>query len=91
MSGKPGSGALDLEQQALALALLRGGMSQKAVAAQFGVTKNVIAGIYARSNEGPAPATTLHERCDALAARMERVLAETRGVGVIRELPRKAH
>ena len=48
MSGKPGSGALDLEQQALALALMRGGMKQHEVAAQFGVTKNVVAGVWAR-------------------------------------------
>ncbi len=89
MSGILGSGTLDLERRALALALLRGGMKQKAVAAQLGVSKNTIAGIWARSGD-PMPfaslaPTTLSDRCDALVARMELVLAETRGVGVIRE------
>lgn len=76
---KRGSGQLTLDQQAEALALLRGGIQQAAVALRFGVTKNVIAGLWSRQGE-PASThepTTLYERCDALKVRMDHVLKDT--------------
>ena len=75
-----GCGSLNLTQQADAVALLRGGMKQHQVAARFGVTKNTIAGVWARAGEGVPVGgriPTLFDRCDALAAKMDRVLAET--------------
>jgi transposase-like protein len=70
--------------------MLESGMSQKAVAKAFGVTKNTIAGIWARhGSPSPSPKrpqpTTLFQRCDALEARMRAVLDATEGVGRITE------
>ncbi len=79
-----GWGVLTAAQQDHAIEMLRGGMTQQAVANQIGVTKNTIAGIWRREGNpvhmpkfGPS---TLFERCDARHARMDAVLAETLGV-----------
>jgi hypothetical protein len=86
-----GSGALSIEQQARAMEMLGSGMSQKTVAAAFGVTKNTVAGIWARHGSPSAdpkrpPPTTLFQRCDALEARMRAVLDATEGIGRITEV-----
>ncbi len=85
--GPRGWGTLSAAQQDQALTMMRSGMSQQATADQIGVTKNVIAGIWKRWGDpvrmpefGPS---TLFERCDALHAQMDAVLAETLGVGRI--------
>jgi hypothetical protein len=66
------------------LALLDTGMTQGAVADRLGITKNTVAGIRSRAGlcvpAGP-PASTMAQRLDALHARMDAILAETRGVG----------
>jgi transposase-like protein len=85
-----GSGALSIEQRGRVLEMLESGMTQKAVAAAFGVTKNTVAGIWARhGSPSPSPKhpqpTTLVQRCDALEARMRAVLDATEGVGRIAE------
>ena len=80
-----GYGKLNITQQGKALALLRSGVTQQAVAEQLGVSKNTIAGLWARRGEPvhrPDP-TTLFERCDALHRKLDAVLAETVGVGRI--------
>jgi hypothetical protein len=83
-------GALTVAQQDAAIDMLLSGLSQTGVAAHFGVTKNTIAGVWARSGNGqangPVP-TTLIERCDALHVRMDAVLAETLGVGRVPTAP----
>lgn len=83
MSWNRGSGALDLDQRRTALAMLRDGMSQQAVADDMGVTKNTVAGLWARQGDGVARVepTTLFERCATLHDRLDAVLAETRGIG----------
>ena len=86
-----GSGALSVEQQEEALTLLYGGLSQRQAGAHFGVSKNVIAGIWARSgntSDGRAP-TTVFDRLSALHTRMDAVLAVTVGVGRIKEPEQK--
>jgi hypothetical protein len=88
-----GSGALHPVEQEIALDMLRAGTSQRVVAEAFGVTKNTIAGIWARHGEPqiigtyPEP-TTLPQRLDALNAKLDRVLAETRGVGILAPEPK---
>jgi transcriptional regulator with XRE-family HTH domain len=82
---------LGVEDQHRVLDMLRGGMTQAAVADRFGVTKNTIAGLWSRhgepiKNENIAP-TTLDERLDALNAKLDRVLAETRGIGILAPVP----
>jgi transcriptional regulator len=85
-----GNGALSVEQQGRVLEMLESGISQKAVADAFGVTKNTVAGIWHRHGspgidpKRPQP-TTLFQRCDALEARMRAVLDATEGVGRITE------
>ena len=71
--------------------MLQSGEPQKAVAQAFGVTKNVIAGVWARHGEPGTrrEPTTLHNRLDALHAQLNRVLAETAGVGRIAEPERE--
>lgn len=87
-----GYGALTVEQMVSAIGMLRAGLSQSAVGAHFGVTKNTIAGIWrCRGNgeaRGPEP-TTMSDRLDALHARMDAVLAVTLGVGRVPEPPRE--
>jgi transposase-like protein len=83
-----GNGALSIEQQGRVMEMLESGVSQKAVAAVFGVTKNTVAGIWHRHGSPSAdpkrpPPTTLFQRCDALEARMRAVLKATEGVGRI--------
>ena len=82
-----GFGVLSAEQQDEALGMIAGGARQTEVAKRFGVTKNVIAGLWSRHGD-PTPLSepsTLEERCAALHARMDAVLAETMGVGKIVE------
>ena len=91
-SNPRGSGALSVDQQDEAIALIAGGLSQKQVATRYGVTKNVIASLWYRLGDPqprPSDATTMFERLDALHARMNAVLAETIGVGRIKEPEQK--
>jgi transcriptional regulator with XRE-family HTH domain len=86
-----GFGALDIPEQQDALAMLRGGMTQKQVARRYGVSKNVIAGLWQRQGDPhaiPVP-TTLYQRCAALRARLDAVLAETVGIGIVPNEPPK--
>ncbi len=86
-----GSGALSVERQVAALALLFGGVSQAEIARQFGVTKNTIAGIWRRYGEGrsrdPEP-TTLFARCERLNAACDAVLRATAGIGRVPNEPK---
>lgn len=76
--------------------MLRAGMRNRDIVAALGVTKNVIAGIALReglsgeSNHIVEEPSTLFERCARLHDRMDRVLAETMGVGRIPNEPAKA-
>lgn len=76
-----GIGAFTVEQQAEVIDTLKSGLSQKQVAEHFGVSKNVVAGIWARFGDPGArrEPTTLGQRLDALHTKMDRVLAETLG------------
>ncbi len=75
------------------LALLDGGMSQREAANRLGVTKNTVAGIWARSGRGVNrmgfAKTTMRERLDALHTKLDAVLAATRGIGRVPNEPRK--
>lgn len=86
-----GTGALDIARQQDALAMLRRGLTQQQVATALHVSKNVIAGLWQR-NGGNMPRvqdkTTMADRLDALHARLDRVLAETRGVGIMPNEPK---
>jgi hypothetical protein len=76
------------------LALLDAGMTQQAAADHLGVTKNIIAGVWARAGLGSPHVeakTTMAERLDALHAQMDAVLAETMGVGRLPNEPPKKH
>ncbi len=74
--------ALSKEEVARALGMIRSGASQADVARTFGVTKNVIGGLWHRHGEPvESPPSTVYDRCGALEARMEAVLRETLGVG----------
>ena len=89
MSGKLGLKTLSVEQQNRVLEMLRSGETQDAVANRLGVTKNTIAGVWHRRGEpvhqsGIEP-TTLYDRCDAMHAKLDAVLAATMGVGRIPE------
>jgi hypothetical protein len=82
---------LGIEDQQKVLDMLRAGTPQRLVAEAFGVTKNTIVGLWHRHGEpgkieSLAP-TTLDERLDALNANLDRVLAETRGVGILAPVP----
>ena len=83
-----GDGALSVDRQEEVIQMLQSGAPQKAVAQAFGVTKNVIAGVWARHGERREP-TTLHNRLDALHDQLDRVIAETAGVGRITEPERE--
>ncbi len=86
-----GFGALSIEQQQAVLALLRSGMSQAQVARYHGVSKNVIAGLWARQGDGAArkEPTTLYTRCAALHEALDAVLAQTLCVPRIPNEPRR--
>jgi hypothetical protein len=86
-----GCGVLHPVEQEIALDMLRAGTSQRLVAEAFGVTRNTIVGLWHRhgepiKNENIAP-RTLYERLDALNAKLDRVLAKTRGVGILAPVP----
>jgi DNA-binding transcriptional regulator LsrR (DeoR family) len=87
---KRGYGALDISKQQDALAMLRDGMTQQAVADRYGVSKNAIAGLWARQGEGVVreEPTTLYTRCAALHARLDAVLAVTVGIGIVPNEPK---
>ena len=82
-----GSGALTVEQQTRVIEMLKSGSGQREVAQHFEVSKNVVAGVWARhGNPGTRrEPTTLGQRLDALHEKLDRVLAETRGIGRIPE------
>lgn len=77
-------GALAVEHRAEAEALYAAGVPAKAVGERFGVSRCVILGIAHRQGwisgalprYRPAPRRTLHDRLDALHARMDALLAE---------------
>ncbi len=74
---------LNAEQQELAVDMMLSGATRAAVAAHFCVTKNTITGIWSRRGMCELrfldhEPTTLGERCDALNAVLDAVLAETR-------------
>ena len=79
--GVRGSGLLGVDEQELALDLIRSGKSRAHVARAFGVTKNVMSGLWARHGNPVAKntrePTTLRQRLDAIHARMDAVLAAT--------------
>ncbi len=85
-----GKGKLGIAEQHHAIAMVKAGLSQKAVAAHYGVTKNTIAGIWSRHGSPEykprgADPTTLWTRCDAMHAQLDAVLAANAGVGRIVE------
>ncbi len=86
-----GFGALSIEQQQAALALLRSGMSQAQVARYHGVSKNVISGLWARQGDPVElrEPTTLYTRCAALHEALDAVLAKTLCVPRIPNEPRR--
>jgi hypothetical protein len=67
------------ERRTAILDLLGDGEIQSVVAERFGVSKNVVAGIW--RDYGGVSKTTLYTRCDALNRQLDAVLAETRGIG----------
>ena len=87
-----GLGQLSVAQQQAALGMLRDGMSQQRVADGFGVTKNTVAGLWHRQGEPEVlyEPSTLFERCDALHARLDAVLAKTAVGGKLTEEDVKA-
>jgi transcriptional regulator with XRE-family HTH domain len=89
-NGARGSGALNLAEEARALDMVRAGWTQQRVAAEFGVTKNTIAGLWNRHGKPVelVEPLTLHERLDALHARLDRVLDQTLGVGILAPEPK---
>lgn len=66
--------------------LLAAGISMSQVGARFGVSKSVIKGVASRRGWETSPPTheapirTTADRLDALHARLDAVLAETRGI-----------
>jgi hypothetical protein len=79
-----GFGRLSVADQDRAVEMLRAGLSQREVAVEFGVTKNVMVGIWSRyGNPVAREERTLFERVDRLHAAMDEVLAESVGVGRI--------
>jgi hypothetical protein len=67
--------------------MLKAGAPQKQVATHYRVTKNTVAGVWYRHGSPGTrrEPTTLHTRLDALHAKLDRVLAETLGVGICRD------
>jgi hypothetical protein len=71
------------------LDLLDQGLTQTEVGLRLGLTKNAVAGIWARHGDPlPRESTTIYERCDALNQRLDAVLAETRGIGRVPNAPK---
>lgn len=86
-----GIGALSVKQQEEVIDMLRSGAGQKEIAELFGVSKNVIVGVWARHGEPQhrREPTSIGQRLDALHAQLDRVLAETRDVGRMPEPERE--
>jgi transposase len=82
-----GCGALNAEQQARVLRLLKSGASQADVARIFGVSKNTVAGVSRRYGKHvpQREATTLGDRLAVLHSELDRVLSETVGIGKLME------
>ena len=77
------------------LALLDEGHNQREVGRMLGVTKNTVAGIWARSGAGKPRGerdakTTMSERLAALHERMDAVLAECVGIGRVPNAPKSS-
>jgi hypothetical protein len=74
--------------------LYAAGMTTNDIAEQFDLTKNAIIGIINRHHpdlvetKDDRPVRNVFDRCDALHARMDAVLAETRGIGRIANVPK---
>ncbi len=85
-----GNGMLGVGQQEDVLGLLGTGKSQEWVARRYGVSRNVIAGVWRRHGEPVRhrEPTTLVERCDRLHARFDAVLRATAGVGRLPNEPK---
>lgn len=83
-----GGGVLSLRDIDRVLAALREGASQLDVALRFGVTKNVVAGVWARFGDPSHVVRTMANRLDALHAALDQVLADTRGVGRVPNEPK---
>ncbi len=80
------------ERNRAILTMLEKGMSQGEAAAALGFSKNVVSGVWTRAGRG-APMhdakTTMLDRLDALHAKMNAVLAQTVGVGRMKEPEQK--
>ncbi len=76
------------ERNRTIISMLDNGLTQADAAFALGLTKNVVAGVWKRAGRG-APMrdakATMPERLDALHAAMDAVLAETVGIGRIKE------
>ena len=85
-----GYGALSVYRQEQVVDMIKAGATIRIVAENFSVTKNTVAGIWSRHGEPGTRRvpTTLYARLDALHAKLDRVLDETRGVGRIPESER---
>jgi len=70
------------------LALLDEGHSQREVGRMLGVTKNTVAGIWARAGRGTSAQTTMLDRLAALHDRMDAMLAECVGIGRVPNAPK---
>ena len=70
--------------------MIKAGATIRNVAERLSVSKNTVAGIWSRHGEPGTRRvpTTLGQRLDALHAKLDRVLAETRGIGRIPESER---
>ena len=71
--------------------MLKSGATYQRAADRMGVSRNTVAGVWSRFGD-PVPRhqpTTLGQRLDALHAKLDRVLAETRGGGRIPEPERE--
>ena len=84
-----GDGALSVEEQLRVIEMIKSGAAFKTAGEHFGVSRNVVAGVWARFGEPGSEPTTLHTRLDALHAKLDKVLAETRHVGRIAEPERE--
>jgi len=88
------------EQKAEARQMWEGGATADTIAKRFSVTKNAVSGMAHRGLWLPHgkvssyryghESTTLFDRCDALHAKLDAVLAENLGVGRVPNLPRTA-
>ena len=85
-----GYGALSVYRQEQVVDMIKAGATIRNVAERLGVSRNTVAGIWSRHGEPGTRRvpTTLGQRLDALHAKLDRVLAETRGIGRIPESER---